>query len=113
MIIPSIGIGGLGPSEWKISPISGSGAPAGVAATTSAGGNAGGSFGSALSNAITSLENTQATASTASQQLATGQLTDPTVAITAVENAQMAMDFAAQVRNALTTDATTLLQSTF
>jgi flagellar hook-basal body complex protein FliE len=110
MIIPSIGIGPLGAKEWTISPISGIGVPGATSTAAPAGS---GSFGSALNNAISSLENTQATASTDAQQLATGQLSDPTVAITAVENAQLAMDFASQVRNALTTDATTIMQSTF
>ena len=48
---------------------------------------------------------------TASQQLATGQLTDPTQAITAVENASLAMDFASQIRNKIDDAATTLFQT--
>ena len=60
-----------------------------------------GSFGSALTGAINSLETSQANATTASQQLATGQLTDPTQAITSVENASLAMDLASQIRTKL------------
>jgi flagellar hook-basal body complex protein FliE len=70
-----------------------------------------GSFSNALSNAIGSLENSQANATTASQQLATGQLTDPTKAITSVENASLAMDFASQIRNKLDSAVTTIFQT--
>jgi flagellar hook-basal body complex protein FliE len=42
---------------------------------------------------------------TAAQGLATGQLSDPTQAITAVENASLAMDLASQIRTKLV-DAT-------
>lgn len=118
MIIPAIGIGPLGLGEWKVGGI-GSGVPsagATAAGATAAGasgalGAAGGSFGDALTNAIGALENTQANATTAAQQLATGQATDPTKAITAVENASLSMEFASQIRNQIDTDATTLFQT--
>ena len=61
--------------------------------------------------AINSLEATQANATTASQQLATGQLTDPTQAITSVENASLAMDLASQVRTKLTDAVNTVFQT--
>jgi flagellar hook-basal body complex protein FliE len=70
-----------------------------------------GSFGSALTGAINSLETTQANATTASQQLATGQLTDPTQAITSVENASLAMDLALQVRTKLADAVNTVFQT--
>ena len=77
-----------------------------------AGNGAGGqSFGDALTNAIGALENTQANATQASQQLATGQATDPTKAITTVENASLSMDFASEIRNQIDTAATTLFQT--
>ena len=110
MIIPAIGVGPLGQSEWSIPGISGLGSVT-TGGTSSTG--AAGSFGDALSNAISSLDATQVNAGNAAQQLATGQLSDPTTAITAVENASLSMDFASQVRNALDTDATTLMQSSF
>jgi flagellar hook-basal body complex protein FliE len=78
-------------------------------ATGSAGGD--GSFGSALTGAINSLEQTQVNATDASQQLATGQLTDPTQAITSVENASLAMDLASQVRTKLVNAVDTVFQT--
>jgi flagellar hook-basal body complex protein FliE len=109
-VIPALGIGPLGTGEWSVSGVGGLGA----AATSTSGQSAGtadGSFGDALTNAIGSLENSQDAASTASQQLATGQLTDPTTAITAVENASLTLDFAAQVRNQLDSAAQTLFST--
>jgi flagellar hook-basal body complex protein FliE len=109
MMIPAIGIGPLGKSEWSVGGIGGAGAsPAPSNAAAPAGGK---NFGDALSNAIGSLETTQANATQASAQLATGQSTDPTQAITAVENASLSMDFASQIRNQVDTVATTLFQT--
>jgi flagellar hook-basal body complex protein FliE len=109
MIIPAIGIGPLGSSEWSVGGIGGLGASAPSAGASSPA--KGGSFGDALTHAIGSLETTQANATEASQQLATGQLTDPTTAVTAVENASLSMDFASQIRNQIETAATTLFQT--
>ena len=64
-----------------------------------------GSFSGTLTNAIDSLEQTQVQGTNAAQGLATGQLSDPTQAITAVENASLAMDLASQIRTKLV-DAT-------
>ncbi len=69
----------------------------------------GGSFGSALTSAISSLESTQQSATSASQALATGTAKDPESAVVTVEDAQMAMDLASQVR----TKATEAVQSIF
>jgi flagellar hook-basal body complex protein FliE len=111
-MIPAIGIGPLGKSEWSVGGLGTSvptaGATSGAGATSSATGS---SFGDALTQAIGSLENTQAAATTASQQLATGQITDPTQAITAVENASLSMDFASQMRNQIDSAATTIFQT--
>jgi flagellar hook-basal body complex protein FliE len=68
-----------------------------------------GSFGNALSGAISSLEGTQQASDTASKALATGTAKDPESAVVTVENAQMAMDLAAQIR----TKATEAVQSVF
>jgi flagellar hook-basal body complex protein FliE len=114
MIIPAIGIGPLGAKEWSVGEVGGAGAGGGMGAVAKAAEGATpakGSFGDALTNAIGSLESTQATATQASEQLATGQLTDPTTAITAVENASLSMDFASQIRNQVETAATTLFQT--
>jgi flagellar hook-basal body complex protein FliE len=107
-MIPAIGIGPLGAGEWSVTGVGSLGATPGV---QSAGSSSGGSFSNALTSAIGSLESSQDTATTASQQLATGQLTDPTQAITAVENASLAMNFASQIRNQLDSAATTIFQT--
>ena len=106
MNIPAIGIGPLGASEWSVG---GLGASTPSVTGTSSGSS--GSFGDALTGAINSLDATQVNADQAAQGLATGTLTDPTQAVTAVENASLAMDFASQIRNQITTDATTLFQT--
>jgi flagellar hook-basal body complex protein FliE len=101
-VIPAISgaIGPLGPSEWSVGSVGGIGQDPN-AAVNGATGSGDGSFGGALTGAINSLEQTQNSATTASQQLATGQLTDPTQAITSVENASLAMDLASQIRTKL------------
>ena len=100
-MIPAISgaIGPLGPSEWSIGSV------------TQPPGTSNGSFGNALTGAINSLEQTQASATDASQQLATGQLTDPTQAITSVENASLAMDLASQIRTKLVDAVNTVFQT--
>jgi flagellar hook-basal body complex protein FliE len=109
-VIPALGIGPLGTPEWSVNSIGSlSGTPGGTTSTAPTSGS--GSFSNALSSAIGSLESTQTTADTASQQLATGQSTDPTQAITAVENASLSLDYASQIRNQLDTAATTLFQT--
>jgi len=117
MIPPISGaVGPLGPSEWSVPSLGhlaqiDPNAQVGAAATSGASGTSG-SFGSALTGAIDSLESSQASATTASQQLATGQLSDPTQAVTAVENASLEMDFASQIQSKLVSDATTIFQTT-
>jgi len=59
---------------------------------------AGGGFGSMLSSSIQSLAETQTEAAGAAQALATGQATDPTAVVMAVERAQLAMQLASQIR---------------
>ena len=51
-----------------------------------------------LSNSIQSLGDTQSEAAKASQALATGQASDPTSVVMAVERAQLAMQLASQIR---------------
>ena len=100
MIPPISGaIGPIGPSEWSVGTVGSLGQDPTAAVTGASSAN--GSFGGALTGAINSLEQTQANATDAAQQLATGQLTDPTQAITSVENASLAMDLASQVRTKL------------
>lgn len=110
MTIPAIGIGPLGTNEWNVGGVGGLGAsvPSANAVAPTSGS---GSFGDALTSAINGMEQTQNTASVDAQQVATGQTTDPTQAITAVENASLSMDFASQIRNQIDTAATTLFQT--
>jgi flagellar hook-basal body complex protein FliE len=82
---------GLGGAEWQIEPIE----PAGV------GGNPvqpAGGFGDMLGGAMRSLAATQSEAASAAQALATGEATDPTAVVMAVERAQLAMQLASQIR---------------
>jgi len=110
-VIPAISgaIGPLGPSEWSVGSVGSLGQD--PAAAVNPTGTGSGSFSDALSGAINSLEATQANATTASQQLATGQLSDPTQAITAVENASLSMDLASQIRTKLTDAVNTVFQT--
>ena len=106
-MIPAISgaIGALGPSASipgigslpQVDPSS----QIGTGGATGAASGSSGSFGSALSSAIGSLESSQAASTTASQQLATGQLSDPTQAVTTVENASLEMDYASQIQSKL------------
>jgi flagellar hook-basal body complex protein FliE len=81
-----------------IGPIGGSDA-AGAAQRAEAGADSG--FAGVLSSAISGL-NTQLTGSERlAEQAATGQLADPTVALVAVEQADLAFNTAVQVRNKL------------
>lgn len=109
-MIPAISgaIGPLGMGEWSVGSV---GSAGGTAATGATGAASSGGFGGALSNAMNSLEATQANATNASQALATGQLSDPTQAVTAVENASLAMDLASQIRDKLVTSVNTVFQT--
>jgi flagellar hook-basal body complex protein FliE len=108
-MIPAVSgaVGPLGTSEWGVGSV---GNPSSVGSIDSNGAASGG-FGGALSSAINSLEKTQASATSAAQGLATGTLTDPTQAVTAVENASLSMDLAAQVRDKLVSATNTIFQT--
>ena len=97
----------VGAGEWSVGSVGGLGS--GVPGVGTAG--ASGSFGGMLTNAISSLEGTQATATNAAQQLATGHATDPTQAVTAVENASLEMNLASQIRTKLDDDFTNIFQT--
>ncbi len=104
---------------------SGSVAPGGVQSTSgveattgpegggieSAAGSESGGFGGALTNAISSLEQTQQNASSASQALASGTLSDPESAVVTVEEAQLAMQLASQIRTKGTEAVQQILQT--
>ncbi len=82
------GVGGISGSE---SPT----APSGVEGT---GGGESGGFGEALTQAISSLDKTQQSADGAAQALATGTASNPESAVVTVEDAQLAMQLASQIR---------------
>ncbi|MGZ4196004.1 MAG: flagellar hook-basal body complex protein FliE [Solirubrobacteraceae bacterium] len=108
-MIPAISgaIGPLGPNEWGVGSVGSIGStPGAIQDPNAIAGTSGhNSFSGTLTNAINSLEQTQVQGTSAAQGLATGQLSDPTQAITAVENASLAMDLASQIRTKLV-DAT-------
>lgn len=106
MIVPVSALNALGAGA-NISPIAG----LGPAAQTGAAGASSSSFADALSNALGSVQQAQSTANSASEQLATGQITDPTQAITTVENAQLEMELASQVSQKATQDVQTIFST--
>jgi flagellar hook-basal body complex protein FliE len=85
-IDPSLSIAG---PEWGVGTVGPIDQPA------QAGGQG---FGGMLSNAISSLEQTQTDAASASQSLVAGTATDPTQVVMAVERARLAMQMASQIR---------------
>jgi flagellar hook-basal body complex protein FliE len=109
MIIPPVGGLGAG-AELGLGQLEGATSGAHSAGGTAAiGGGEGGGFGGELTEAISSLEKTQESGDSASQALATGSVKDPESAVTTVEDAQMAMDLASQMR----TKATEAVQNIF
>ena len=86
-------------AEWKIPGISGV-AGDGPAATgaTGASGAPQESFGQMLSGQVEQLQGLQTEAATQSQALASGQATDPSQVVMAVERARLGMQLASQIR---------------
>jgi flagellar hook-basal body complex protein FliE len=84
-IDPSFAVTG---PEWSVAPVE----PAQPTAGTGTG------FGDLLGKSLQSLADTQTEASDAAQALATGQASDPTGVVMAVERAQLAMQLASQIR---------------
>ena len=100
----STGVGGIGGVSESANPP----APGGVEGT--AGGESGG-FGEALTQAISSLEQTQQSAGGAAQALATGTASNPESAVVTVEDAQLAMQLASQIRTKATEAAQQIFQT--
>ena len=73
--------------------------PAPAAPSTGSGSGSGPSFGSMLSGELGKLDALQQQATTASEQLATGQASDVSTVAMEVERASLALQLAAQVRN--------------
>jgi flagellar hook-basal body complex protein FliE len=78
--------------EWQVDGLAAPGAATQPAPA------AGGGFGDLLGGALQGLSASQSDAAQAAQQLATGQATDPTAVVMAVERAQLAMQLASQIR---------------
>ena len=69
------------------------------------------SFGGELTKAISSLEQTQQSAAGAAQGLAMGTAADPESAVVTVEDAQLAMQLASQIRTKATEAAQSIFQT--
>jgi flagellar hook-basal body complex protein FliE len=88
--------------EWQIGGVGGTQTPAQVEAGAGDTGTeavSGTSFGDVLSKTLGSLQAGQDQAAQAAQSLATGQATDPTSVVMAVEKAQLQMQLASTLRN--------------
>lgn len=91
---------GQGSGVWSItSETNGAEWTTGTVAEGPAAAQSGGGFGSMLADQLKSLETTQNKAAQAAQSLATGEATDPTAAIVAVDRARLAMQMAATMRS--------------
>jgi flagellar hook-basal body complex protein FliE len=90
-------------SEWQVPGISGVGGdiPGGTPGAAGASDVPGASFGQMLSNQVESLQGMQNEAAHQSQALATGQSTDPSEVVMAVERARLGMQLASQIRTKL------------
>jgi len=110
MIIPPLG--GLGAPSLSITQAPGltEGVQPGAVGGGVASGEASG-FGGQLTEAISSLEHTQNSGSAASQALATGKVSDPESAVVTVEDAQLAMELAGQIRTKATEAANTIFNT--
>ena len=92
----------------------GQGAPAGAGESAlggSVGTGPGNGFSGALTDAISSLEKTQQSGDSAAQALATGTVSDPESAVVTVQDAQLAMQLASQLRNKAVEAATSIFQT--
>lgn len=92
------------------SPAAAAGASEG-ALPGAAGAGPGNGFSGALSEAISGLERTQRSADGAAQALATGTVSDPESAIVTVQDAQLAMQLASQIRTKAVEAATNIFQT--
>ena len=91
-IDPTMAVSG---GDWQIGNV-GSADQAGTTSGTS--GASGSGFGNALAKQIGQLDSLQTDAASASQQLATGQATDPSATVMTIERARLAMQLASQIR---------------
>jgi flagellar hook-basal body complex protein FliE len=89
-----IPVGGISP--FSIGPLVGSGGAPGASGAGAKG------FGQALANSLGQLDATQAQASQQAQALATGQATDASSVVMAVEKASLEVQLATQIRTKAT-----------
>jgi flagellar hook-basal body complex protein FliE len=82
-------------ADWKIGKVDG---PDPSQATGGAGATGGTGFGSALTKQIGDLSKIQDQAAQGAQALASGQATDPSSVVMAVEKARLSMQLASQIR---------------
>ncbi len=85
-------------ADWQVSGVGGSPTPAEIESGAGSGAE-GSSFGDVLSKTLGSLQDGQDQAAQAAQALATGQASDPTAVVMAVEKAQLQMQLASTLRN--------------
>jgi flagellar hook-basal body complex protein FliE len=89
-------------AEWKVPGISGVGGDIpGATGATGAAGAPQESFGQMLSGQVQQLQGMQNDAASQSQALASGQATDPSQVVMAVERARLGMQLASQIRTKL------------
>jgi flagellar hook-basal body complex protein FliE len=98
MIIPPLGgaTGALTLEGLQGAAQAGEAASAGATGAVTGGEPSG--FGGQLTDAINALEQTQESGGSAAKALATGTVTDPEAAVTTVEDSQLAMQLASQIR---------------
>jgi flagellar hook-basal body complex protein FliE len=102
-IDPTMAINGLG-NEWSVGSIGALQAPASAT-------EGGSGFGSMLGDSLQALTDSQTEAASAAQALATGEASDPTAVVMAVERAQLAMQMAGQIRTKAVEAAQTIFQT--
>jgi flagellar hook-basal body complex protein FliE len=83
-------------SEWNVGSVDGSSGAGGAGGAAPSGGGSG--FGGVLTDQLDKLEGVQNDAAKASQDLATGQATDPEAVVMAVERARLSMQLASTLR---------------
>jgi len=122
VIAPAIGAIGqaaanqIGAGQSGASQLEGTSQSAPVGAPEPALGGAAGTgpgngFSGALTEAISSLEKTQQSGDSAAQGLATGTVSDPESAVVTVQDAQLAMQLASQIRTKAVEAATSIFQT--
>jgi flagellar hook-basal body complex protein FliE len=97
-IDPSMAVNGI---DWQVPGIDGN-IPGGAGPDATQGTGTGQeSFGSMLANQVQNLQGLQNDAASQSQALASGQATDPSQVVMAVERARLGMQLASQIRTKL------------